>query len=137
MCDYLKGDGKRCLGWCNTYTCGINDCDACGGVSGAPNCLDTSTFCESWCNKWTCNSPYCTGCSMCDACTCKSSWTTTDTGCTTTQSGCPSTACDGDSNGPWCLVDSTPCAGSSGDGSWMYCTPGRRLEDEQTMVEEQ
>ena len=51
-CSYLSGSGTRCLAWCNSYTCASHttDCGACDGTGGAPNCADTSTFCEGWCH---------------------------------------------------------------------------------------
>ena len=55
-CSYLSGSGTRCLAWCNSYTCASHttDCGACDGTGGAPNCADTSTFCEGWCVQRPC-----------------------------------------------------------------------------------
>ncbi|XRB23488.1 EF-hand domain-containing protein [Pseudoscourfieldia marina] len=44
---------------------------------------------------------------------CKSSWSSTYCTAGTEYAGCPS-ACDGDSNGNWCMVD---------DSNWCYCNP--------------
>ena len=40
------------------------------------------------------------------------SWDDDDANCALTQYGCPSTACDGDDAGAWCMIDDT---------QWCYC----------------
>ena len=46
--------------------------------------------------------------------TCASAWITDDGGtCGETQYGCPPTACDGDSDGPWCMDENL--------FDWFYC----------------
>ena len=49
-CGYLANGGKRCLSWCNIYTCASHptDCGTCAGGTGDPNCLNPSTHCEKW-----------------------------------------------------------------------------------------
>ena len=46
---------------------------------------------------------------------CKSSWSSTYCTAGTEYAGCPS-ACDGDSNGNWCMVEGS-------DSNWCYCNP--------------
>jgi len=135
-CDYMRNGGTtRCLDWCNSYTCGQDDCKTCNGMGGAPNCVDQTTFCEGWCNIWTCDSPYCVGCSACDDCTCSTSWS--DSTCdnpTQVHNGCVN--CDGDSEGNWCNVATSPCKGSvTVGGDWMRCTSGRRMVEEAEALE--
>merc|ERR1719506_2224284 len=54
--------------------------------------------------------------------TCASEWIAgSGDACNETQYGCPSTPCDGDSDGPWCLDENLDVNGSF--VNWFYCTP--------------
>ena len=61
-------------------------------------------------------------------CTCKASWQFPSDACPSWVAGCPTVACDGDTAGPWCIVD-IPCqydgvitsSTSAADSVWAYC----------------
>ena len=71
------------------------------------------------------HAPIINACTHAETCRCKSTWTSSESGCNVTQSGCPSVACDDDDKS-WCLVENSGCAGeeNTDGGGWAYCTPG-------------
>jgi len=84
-----------------------------------------------------------------EMCECVDEWTDEASGgtCGEVQFGCPKSACDGDTDGSWCVIKYSGCMGEVDGEGWAYCdagveskesdsTEGPSMEDVRTMVED-